>query len=48
MLVNLLLYLVNFIKYIPNKHYNIVALVIALALYLDNFPLGAHSEFIGN
>jgi hypothetical protein len=42
------LHLANFVECIPDEHHDIVAPVIASALYLDNFPPGAHSESIGN
>jgi len=37
-------HLANFVECIPLKHQDIIATTIASALYLDNFPPGAHSE----
>jgi hypothetical protein len=45
-LTDFLLHLVNFIKCIFNKRYYIIAITIALILYLNSFPLSAYSELL--
>jgi hypothetical protein len=44
--MDFLLYLINFIKYIPSKRYYIIAIIIALALYLNSFLLSIYNELL--